>query len=343
MKAVEKAAEVRAAAAQWQKAFRDESRAIGKMDGQDVLWHERLQFWASFGRTKGRNGALRDWNAFGQKPLSFRSNMIVEINQPPRGIDRNLQAVFARDGAGHLWVLHQGRMSVSGSRVTEADFIAATGLQPVKVAFSDGSHGAYHPVARIDGPAALMAEGIGAFIAQCAHARNVKLANGMALPDLEKTKDWEHRFSPEAIGSFEIAAQDARTGNRWHGEIQRALAGALADREVPHSNDRVGQYGPDLFTYGPGPSVLFEIKSGAGAQDIFAAVGQLHIYDHLLGGGYRKVLVVPKGMGAALKGPVAALKIDTVEFHRAGRKIVFDEAALSHCLGQSDFKSGGIT
>ena len=225
-------------------------------------------------------------------------------------------------------------MSVAGSRVTENDFIAATGMKPIDVMFSDGEKRAYHKVARLDSSAAQVQENLGAFIAQCARARAAKLAKGAPLPDLGKAHDWERGFSPESIGTFEIAARDAKTGNRRHGEIQRALAAELGRRRIPHSNDRVGQYGPDLFTYGKAPKVLFEIKSGTGAQDIFAAVGQLHIYERLLGGSYRKVLVVPEGMRDALKGPVAALAIKSVAFCRQGRKIVFDEDALTACLSE---------
>jgi len=332
MKAIEKSIEIRSIAALWQRSFREGATVIGTMGGRDVLWHNALGIWGLFGKTDGKGGSRRDWNAFGQKPVDFRSNMVVEMNQPPSGIDRNVQAVFARNDAGHPWLLHQGRMSVAGSRVTEKDFIAATGLKPIDVTFSDGEKRAYHRVARLDAPAAHVQESLGAFIAQCAHARTAKLAKGAPIPDLGKAQDWERGFSPEAVGTFEIAARDAKTGNRRHGGIQRALAAELERRRIPHSNDRVGQYGPDLFTFGKGPKVLFEIKAGTGAQDIFAAVGQLHIYDRLLGGSYRKVLVVPEGMRDALRGPVAALAIGIVEFRRKDRKIVFDGDALTTWL-----------
>ena len=331
MKAIEGRFETRLIAALWQRSFREGAEIIGKMEGRDVLWHDRLGIWGSFGKTHGKGGISRDWNAFGQKPGAFRNNIIVEINQPPVGIDTNLQAVFARDHQQRLWLLHQGRMSVSGSRVTEADFISATGLKPAIVEFSDGSATAYHPVAQLDGPAATVQDGISAFIAQCARARTFKLAAGAPVPNLDRTRDWERGFSPERIGSYEIKAREPAVAERLHGEIQRALAAELSGRNKPHSNDRVGQYGPDLYTYGAS-KVLFEIKSGTTANEVFAAVGQLHIYDCLLGGGYRKVLVVPKGIGGALKGPVAALNIYTVEFVREGRKTLFDLDQLTRCL-----------
>jgi len=78
--------------------------------------------------------------------------------------------------------------------------------------------------------------------------------------------------------------------------------------------------------------VLFEIKSKASASDIYEAVGQLQIYDRLLGGGWRRVLVIPKGLAAPLKGPISALGILTVEFERRGGQIRFNSDALTDCL-----------
>lgn len=333
MRAIEKKSEVNAALAKWRRAFIERAEVIGSIAGGDVLWCQSIGIWGLFGKTNGKEGIERNWNAFGQKPFSFKSNMIVEINQPPRGIDRNIQAVFAHDKLGKCWLLHQGRMSVRPKNVTEADFIAATGLRPVGVHFSDGSKGWYHKVAPIDAPAPVLLEHMAAFVAQCAKARLAKKSPPeVVIAALAKAQEWERGLSPEVTGSFEIGARGATQGRRRHGEIWRALAAELERRKIPHSNDRVAQYGPDLFTYGGSARVLFEIKSSASAADIFSGVGQLHIYERLLGEHYRKVLVVPTGMGKALKGPIAALKIDVVEYHRTGRKIAFDKTSLSKCL-----------
>lgn len=332
MKALEKRAEIRTQLAAWRKAFGAGAQPIGTMSGENVMWHEALGIWGMFGQTGGKGGSLRAWNAFGQKPNSFRSNIVVEINMPSEGIDQNLQAVFARDARERPWLLHQGRMSVAGSRVTEADFVMATGLKPMKIRFSDGSVGAYHKVADLSASAAEIQAGVAAFVTQCARARLIKLANGAPVGDLANVSSWERGLSPEIAGTFAIAPRGSGIGRRVHGEIWRALAAELKKRDVRHSNDRVAQYGPDLFTYGSGPQVLFEIKSGCGAQDIFAGIGQLQIYDQLLGGSYRKVLVVPEGMGQALRGPVAGLGIETIEFHRKGKAIALNQAALGRCL-----------
>jgi hypothetical protein len=127
LEAIEKAVDLRSASRHWQAHFRSGAQTIGVMDGQDVLWHESSGIWGVFAKTQGRRGSERPWNAFGQKPYQFRSNMIVEINPPAQGADQNLQGAFARDTNGCRWVMHQGRMSVPGRRVTEDDFISATG------------------------------------------------------------------------------------------------------------------------------------------------------------------------------------------------------------------------
>lgn len=332
MKALEKRAEIKAQLSALRKAFAAGAEPISTLSGNSVLWHEALGIWGTFGQTTGKGGALRAWNAFGQRPNSFRSNIVVEINMPPEGIDQNLQAVFARDAHQRLWLLHQGRMSVAGSRVTEADFMAATKLKPVKVRFSDNTVGAYHKVADLSASAADIQASVAAFVAQCARARLVKLAKGAPVGDLANVAAWERGLRPETAGTFAIEPRGRGIGLRVHGAIWRALAAELEKRKVLHSNDRVSQYGPDLFTYGGRRQVLFEIKSGCGAQDIFAGIGQLQIYDQLLGGSYRKVLVVPEGMGKALRGPVATLGIEIIEFRRKGTAIALDQTALTRCL-----------
>lgn len=107
--------------------------------------------------------------------------------------------------------------------------------------------------------------------------------------------------------------------------------GANYKRKVPHSNERVARYGPDLFTY-ENPKVLFEIKTNATSHDVFEGVGQLLIYERLLRLSFRKVLVVPDGVGLGLVGPLGDLKLVTLHFRRKGSSIVFDDKTLTDCL-----------
>lgn len=331
MQAIEKRSEVRAYRNHWAKAFRQGASVIGHMGGQDVLWHERLGIWGLFGATTGRGGKERDWNAFGQKDYSFRRNMIVEINQPRSGIDTNLQAIFARDAKGATWLLHQGRMSVSGARITEEDFIVATGLKPTPVRFRDGTSVPYHKVANLDDAPNSIQDAMGAFIAMCARARAFKLAEGAPLPDLNPASEWEKGFNAEAVGTYILPPRGQRIVDKKHGKVHAALVSALEELGVRYSNDRVSQYGPDLFTLGD-PKVLYEIKTGISASEIFAAIGQLHIYDLLLGGGYSKVLVVPDQLKEKILAPIRTLGIKLLVFDMRARRVHFSSKAVGSSL-----------
>lgn len=334
--AVERSKDVRDARKQWQKLFQLGATVIGSMSGQPILWHENRRIWGMFGATLGRAGIARDWNPYGQKPYGFRSNIIVEINPPPSGIDPNLQGIFAVDKKGVRWVLHQGRMSVPGRRVTEDDFIQATGLRPVDVRFSDGLREKYHKIAPIDAPAPVLQAGIAAFVAECSKARLAKTVAPSTLAGVTRALDWEHQLRPEVVGNFEISARESIKGHHKHGQVWRALSAELARRRVAHSNDRVGQYGPDIFTY-EGKRVLFEIKSNACSHDVFEGVGQLQIYEKLLGdrflaSNYFKALVLPRGMRVTMEKPLNLIGIALVSYERRGRVIVFDKKALDKVL-----------
>jgi hypothetical protein len=322
--------------AQWKRLFTQGATPFAAMRGT-VHWHEALGVWGLFGETGGKNGIVRSWNPFGQKPWAFRANMIVEINVPPGGIDTNIQGVFARDAHGRPWLLRQGRMSVSEGHVADDDFMTATGLKPVEVRFSGGSTRAYYKVSELDVPAAVLQERTAAFVAHCAKARLAKReGSGSIAAAIGAVQNWERGLSPEATGEFEIAARDPVVARRRHAEVWRALAAELKRPRIPHSNDRVAQYGPDLFTY-DGRDVLFEIKAGATSHDVFEAVGQLHIYEHLLSAhygtaAYRKVLVAPKGMRSALEAPLRALDIGVLAYERHGRNVSFDLRTLTAVL-----------
>lgn len=330
MKAIEDRKSVRSASEAWERSFSQGATKLTGMGGT-VHWLESVGIWGMFGESERTDGSTRSWNPFGQIPASFRSNIVVEIKPPRKGKDANLQGGFATDDKGRRWVLHQGRMSVPGSRITEEAFIEATGLKPVQVTFQDGEHELFHPVASIDEPAAVLQEAIATFVANCARARLARVAPPAVLDALRVAEKWERTISPEATGSFEIAARDPVIAHRKHAEVWRALAAELTRRKLPHSNERVARYGPDLFTYGD-PKILFEIKSGATSQEIFAGVGQLHVYERLLKSDFKKVLVIPQGVGPALIGPLDDLGLLTLEYERKGRAVHFNKIGLERCL-----------
>jgi hypothetical protein len=76
----------------------------------------------------------------------------VEINLPASGREAQIQGVLARDPGGKLWVLHKGRMSIPGLRITEQMFADASRLAPVSVRFDDCTVETCYQVANLDAP-----------------------------------------------------------------------------------------------------------------------------------------------------------------------------------------------
>ena len=328
--AIESRTESAAALALFKRKFAKGAETIAS-GANEILWQPAIETWALFGETVGKNSETRPWNAFGNELTAFRQNIVVEINQPRVGIDTNLQSVFATDADGKRWVLHQGRMSVTGSRIKQADFIAATALDPVMVRFSDGTEQPYHPVACLDLTASDVQAAVGEFVRTCALVRLNATAPAKVAKALIGARKLEASLTPEKRGTYETAPRGSTIARRRHAEIWQALSKLLDARKIEHSNARVLRFGPDLFTVEK-PYVLFEIKSRVDPRDVFEGLGQLAIYEQLLGLAFRKVLLVPEGMGKGLREPLAALKIDHLEFKRVGKKVVIDERRLARVL-----------
>jgi hypothetical protein len=107
---------------------------------------------------------------------------VVETNQP-RVIDTNLQSICVAGAEGKRWVLHQDRTCVTGSRIKESGFIAATSRDPTTVRFSDGTAQPYHPGACLDLPAADVQAAVGELVRTTALVRfNAAAPARMANP-----------------------------------------------------------------------------------------------------------------------------------------------------------------
>jgi hypothetical protein len=299
--------------------------------GGTVLWHEDLGTWGQFGQAIRADGSRRVWNPFGQLATNFRGHIVVEINSPMSGQDLDLQGVFAVDGAGHRWLLHQGRMSISGKRITQSDFRTLSGLRPIRVRFRNGSSRLFHPVADLERPARAVQAAVARFVSICAGVREASRSSAPARAAVAKAMTWEGLLSPERTGGYEVGARAALKAEHRHGLVWKRLVAILKGKGIEVSNARVGQYGPDLYTL-EAPLVLFEIKSDVRASDLFGGIGQLQVYEKLMGRQFRKVLVVPTGAAEALRQVIPGMKIRLLEYERRGQKIEFDFRALAAAI-----------
>ena len=78
--------------------------------------------------------------------------------------------------------------------------------------------------------------------------------------------------------------------------------------------------------------VSFEIKVGITAADLQTAVGQLFLYEQLLDGHYRKVLVIPEQLSQPLASAVQNLGVEVLTFQVRNNAVQIDQVKLGHLI-----------
>jgi hypothetical protein len=332
LQAEERSAAISKAIADWRKLA-----AIGAEEmlwrGGSVLWNEEHGYWSFFGKAK-TNTALgwRWWNTFGRVPEAFQQNMLVEINPQQKGPAKGTQGLVAIDGAGRRWLLHGGGLRPPGRRVSADQFRNISTLATTPVLFSDGRLLEYFLVAPLDDGAQALHRSVAEFVSVCEDVRN-EVLHGKVDADLERrVRQVEGSSTPERRGNYAIPSRPAGVAKRVHADVWKALARELDRRETNHSNRSVGRYGPDLRTRDK-PLVLFEIKTDTTARSLYESLGQLLMYERLLGAPFTKVAVLPgpppTDLGAVLKD----MEVRIVTYRRTGRTYAFDPRTLGAVLG----------
>lgn len=260
--------------------------------------------------------------------MPIRDNMIVEINPPLRGIPGGVQGVIARDKSGNRWLLHGGRLHPKQVRITETDFDAVYNKPRSEVVFSDGTSRGYHVVANIDSSALKLQHDIAEFVGEC-HRIRTFYVRGTDEAKLDSNVDRVELSLPESLQPYTRGAQDEKTIERKHAKIWHALTKYLNKRGISHTNERVGRWGPDLRTV-KSPHVLFEIKADMEASDLQRGLGQLLLYEAMLGCRHAKILLLPARPPRELAEPISKMGVNIVTFGIKGGTVVFHHDLGSH-------------
>lgn len=318
---------IRTAVRLWCDKFSDGAEQF-TYHGLDAFWHASLGVWGAFNDPTGSRQLLSYWNPFGKIPGAAT----VEINPPHQGINTNVQGVVARAPDGQRWILHQGRLHPAKRRISEEEFDAVLNRTRTDVGFSNGNVVRYHAVANIDADASAFRSQISVFVSQCEAVRQYYLGGSKAAKKLSSIAAIEGLF-PEAPGQYEIGPQEAKSILKKHPDVWHKLHKALEAKGIACANGRVERWGPDLRTLSKRP-LLFEIKSTESASEVQRAVGQLLLYEKLLGAPHLKVLVYPQGEKStnSLREALAKLHIHVLSYSRIGRAIRFEPVTLAKCV-----------
>lgn len=327
--AIERRSDVRTAMKIWRAKFGEGAEVTQSMGGT-VEWQPGVGIWGHFSSWPRSGGGLRYWNCFGVQRPYYRKNTVIEINPPDGGSDGAMQGVLAVADDGDRWIFHRGRMAVPCKNVTEDDYDAVVKKRRVSIVFADGTEAGCHPVARIDASAVEMRRQMASFVARSRIVRSFYTYGVDAAAEDDAVERAEGSI-PELTGSYEVSAQAPKTVERKHGKVWNALVAALDKHGVKHTNQRVGRWGPDLRTLQDAPS-LFEIKVTVSAQDLQRGVGQLLLYERLLGKMHHKLLVLPTMPPMEYVAAATDLSVSILTYSQSGSSIVFAPKDLNKLL-----------
>lgn len=242
-------------------------------------------------------------------------------------ISVNLIKHFCPILAGTRYLLHKGQLRIPNRHISAEDFARVTSYESHSVHYSDNRIVECYAVANIDAESVELQRQVALFVGECERIRR-HYGTGRRDPKGDSRAEEAEKSSPELTGTYYVGPQDPKTVDRRHGNVWRALTAALDKLGSKHTNQRVAGWGPDLRTFDSSSPLLFEIKSRLTASELQCAVGQLFIYEKLLGKRHKKVLVLPKSLSPILAEAIRQLKLEVLTYQERGETVKIDTRKL---------------
>lgn len=268
---------------------------LGKSDATHVFYSETYDFWVCLDKFENRY-----FNAFGLgKPVTHGNvPMVVEINPPLEGVNRNMGGAFGVDENNQVFLLHRGRIGGGKTGVGKKLFSEKYSESPIRVWDKDKWNDLF--VVTILGSDRTV-EDIFNFVKETHEIKETFRKNEI-MPN-------EDLSYPKNTSSF--LDSDERTEDRKapvysneaiklrHGYVFRVLKEILKDEGMNALRDK----NKDLLIIDQlGTSkVLFEIKTTSSIPNIYTSLGQLLFYSMSVVPKPRLIMVMPKKLDSLLE------------------------------------------
>ncbi len=284
----------------------------GASEKAKVAWLETHGIWFFSRKIAGS----RYWNAFGiGRPTGGAGIAITcEINFPLCGIDRRTGGAFAQDSAGHIFVVHRGKLG--GGRRGIGKSLFENNYRGVWEVMEDG--GEETPVALIG---VLNSPRFNRQIAQFVRKiARIKESASVHSPQAELTLE-EFAIHEELIGARyrdeerEIGAECDR------GLVVRDLAGALREEGLRTGND--GHRDLMVMNRAGRIGAVFQVLTEATLPDIHAGTTQLLLNGLSLPGDPLLVLTLPGEPESGLREKLKRLGIAVLTYEWRGERVLF--------------------
>jgi hypothetical protein len=284
----------------------------GASEKAKVAWSEALGIW-SFSR---KIAGTRYWNAFGVGRPEGGAGIAItcEINFPLCGIDRRTGGAFAQDRAGHVFVVHRGKLG--GGRKGIGKSLFENSYRGVWEVMEDG--GQESPVALIGVlHSPRFARQITQFVRKIARMKESAAARSSQA---ELTFD-EFSLREELIGARYRDDQQETGAECDRGLIVRDLADALRESGLRTGNDPHR----DLMAMDREGRIraVFQIRTEMTLAGIHAGVAELLLGGLGLPGSPLFILTLPRVPESALREQLKRLNIAILTFDWRGERAVF--------------------
>lgn len=230
------------------------------------------------------------WNSFGIFD-GIRSGQRITVEINIRLDDGRTEGFFAKDEAGHLYLMHSGRPGGGKPGVSRKNFLAWLKPELLPVFQSAGPIRAGIVISRIDAPN--LPDRIEHFVGQVRSFKDAVHGGDLDDPTFKKrASEWDEyrrEFSGRKTGTVSVDLDYVS----FHGDVVDALKVWVEDR-LDKSARATNSPSIDLLVHRNGRLTdIYEVKTSCARQVLYTAIGQLVVHS----AGETKVhrhLVLPK-------------------------------------------------
>lgn len=277
------------------------------------------QLWVAFGGPID-SAIRRYWNAFGiYRPDRPAQSIAVEINIAAEGNSAQVAGFFAEDGeTGDIFLMHSGRIGGGRPGIGKSAFLVWSKVKLVEVSERDGRIRNGIAVGKLDDPD--LSERIWTFVKNVQGFKDQAAAGELDTPDFKRRVEEFDRYSREFSGKKRGMRGGAFEYVTYHGDIVQKLYDDRNSRLSP-GEEVFNSTLIDLFVKKNGVlSEIYEVKTGAGRQMLYTAIGQVMTHAATGRSDVAKFLVVPadETIPTDLAGAIEILGISVRRFRLAG-------------------------
>ncbi len=252
----------------------------------------KRKLWVAFSESTSTKNK-RYWNAFGvYEPDLSAQSITVEINIPIDNNSGSVAGFFAEDKeTGDIFLMHSGKVGGGRPGIGKSAFLVWSKHKLIEITDDSGKTRTGIAVGKLQDPG--LAERIWAFVRSVQSFKDQAVKGMLKTPEFKQQVEEFDRYSKEFSGKKQGTYGGKFEYITYHGEIVQKLYEDRITRLLPGE----GVFNSpliDLFVKKDGViSEIYEVKTGAGRQMLYTAIGQVLVHGDSANGCCKRFIVLP--------------------------------------------------